>query len=163
MQIRKADIDRDYDAIWEIFSQVIHSGDTYVFDPDTPKSDLKQHWFAPYMRTYVLEDDKGKVQGTYIIKPNQIDLGNHIANASYMVHPAARGQGIGSLLCTHSIDLATRLGYRGIQFNIVVSTNTAAVALWEKYGFTIVGKTPGGFRHQNKGWVDTYIMFKSLS
>jgi RimJ/RimL family protein N-acetyltransferase len=35
-----------------------------------------------------------------------------------------------------------------MQFNFVVSTNTAAVALWQKLGFAIVGTLPKAFRHQ---------------
>lgn len=160
MNIRKATF-RDYDAVWDIFYGVIQTGDTYVFDPDTPVEDLQKHWFAEYMDTFVAEKE-GKVVGTYILKPNQIDLGNHIANASYMIHPDAQGMGIGKLLCEHSIDFARKAGYHAIQFNIVVSTNTAAIKLWEKFGFEIIGTTPDGFRHKELGLVDTYIMFKKL-
>lgn len=160
MNIRKAKPE-DKDQVWDIFSTVIRTGDTYVFDPETPKKDLTKHWFADYMETFVVEDD-GKILGTYIIKPNQIDLGNHIANASYMIHPDAQGQGIGRRLCEHSIAFARESGYQGIQFNIVVSTNTAAVNLWKKYGFDIIGTTPNGFRHQTLGFVDTYIMYLAL-
>lgn len=127
MKLRKATTS-DYDAVWKIFSQVIQSGDTYVFDPKTPKADLQKHWFASYMQTFVVEQD-GEILGTYIIKPNQIDLGNHIANCSYMVSPAAQGKGVGKLLCEHSIQTASKTGYLGIQFNIVVCTNSVAVAL----------------------------------
>lgn len=151
----------DYDKIWEIFSRVIKTGDTYVFDPDTPKSELKKYWFADYMMTFVVESE-GRVLGTYIIKPNQIGLGNHIANCSYMVSPESQGKGIGKLLCEHSIRFAKLNGYKGIQFNIVVSTNKGAVGLWQKFGFKIIGITPKGFRHSQKGLVDTYIMFKVL-
>lgn len=160
MTIRKA-TKSDIEPVWEIFSEVIKTGDTYVFRPDTPKSDLTKHWFADYMETYVLED-QGRILGTYIIKPNHIDLGSHIANCSYMVHPNARGKGIGKKLCQHSIDMAKTHGYEGIQFNIVVSTNTAAIALWKKFGFEIIGTTPKGFRHAQRGLVDTYIMYKDL-
>ena len=99
----------------------------------------------------------------YIIKPNQIDLGNHIANCSYMVDPKFQGLGIGKLLCGHSINYAKGKGFLGIQFNIVVSTNEVAVRLWQKFGFEIIGKTPGGFRHKTLGFVDTYIMYKDLN
>ncbi|MDE3743421.1 GNAT family N-acetyltransferase [Maribacter polysaccharolyticus] len=160
MNIRKA-ITSDFDKVWEIFSRVIKTGDTYVFHPNTPKKDLKKHWFADYMETYVLEED-GQILGTYIIKPNQIDLGNHIANCSYMVNPNAQGKGIGKKLCEHSLETAKENGFEGIQFNIVVSTNKIAVALWEKYGFEIIGTTPKGFRHAELGMVDTYIMYKNL-
>lgn len=160
MILRKATLD-DYDPIWEIFSQVIQSGDTYVFDPKTPKSDLKKHWFADYMQTFVVEE-KGEILGTYIIKPNQIDLGNHIANCSYMVNPKTQGRGVGKMLCEHSIKTAKENKFLGIQFNIVISTNMVAVALWKKFGFEIIGITPKGFRHSKLGLVDTYIMYRSL-
>jgi len=161
IHIRKATTD-DFGAIWEIFKEVIKTGDTYVFDPNTPKIDLNNNWFAPYMDTFVAVDENNDVLRTYIIKANQIDLGNHIANCSYMVHPKSHGKGIGKLLCQHSIDYAKESGYLAIQFNIVVSTNRAAVALWEKLGFNIIGTTPKGFRHQTLGLVDTYIMYKEL-
>lgn len=160
MKIRKAN-NTDIDAIWVIFSEVIATGDTYVFATNTPKEDLRKHWMADYMSTYVIEEN-GHVLGTYIIKPNQIDLGSHIANCSYMVSPHAQGKGIGKKLCEHSLMAAEEHGYEGIQFNIVVSTNTAAVKLWQKYGFEIIGTTPRGFRHAELGLVDTYIMFKDL-
>ncbi len=90
MNIRKA-TETDIDKVWEIFSKVIKTGDTYVFNPNTPKIDLKKHWFADNMETYVIERN-GLILGTYIIKPNQIDLGNHIASCSYMVNPNAQGK-----------------------------------------------------------------------
>jgi ribosomal protein S18 acetylase RimI-like enzyme len=79
-----------------------------------------------------------------------------------MVHPQHHGKGIGNILCEHSIQFAKEKGYLGIQFNIVISTNTAAVKLWQKAGFNIIGITPKGFRHQQLGLVDTYMMFKDL-
>jgi len=160
LNIRKA-IDTDTDQVWEIFSKVIETGDTYIFNPDTPKKDLKKHWFADYMETYVIEKN-GQILGTYIIKPNQIDLGNHIANCSYMVSPNAQGKGIGKKLCEHSLRIAKENNFEGMQFNIVVSTNIGAVELWRKYGFEIIGTTPKGFKHSELGLVDTYIMYKDL-
>lgn len=158
--IRKAE-PADSDQIWEIFRRVIQTGDTYVFDPDTSRESLDQHWFASYMSTFVYEDSDS-IKGTYIIKPNQIGLGSHIANCSYMVHPENAGKGIGKKMCEHSIDLALKSGYKGIQFNVVVSTNDGAIHLWKKLGFKIIGTTPNGFNHQELGLVDTYIMYRSL-
>jgi len=160
MNIREADL-KDYDSIWEIFEKVIQTGDTYVFDPATPKEDLLKHWFAPYMKTFVVEN-ANEVLGSYIIKPNQIDLGSHIANCSYMVNPKFHGQGIGKLLCAHSIEKARFLGYKAIQFNIVVSTNVTAVKLWKKFEFKIIGTIPEAFKHSELGFVDAYIMHRFL-
>jgi len=161
LNIRKA-TETDYNKVWEIFSKVIETGDTYVFNPNTPKSDLKKHWFADYMKTYVIEEN-GEILGTYIIKPNQIDLGSHIANCSYMVNPNSQGKGIGKKLCEHSLKIARENKFEGIQFNIVVSTNKGAVELWRKFGFEIIGTTPKGFKHSELGLVDTYIMYKNLN
>ena len=160
MIIRKAGLD-DYEAVWEIFSAVIASGDTYVFSPDTPKVSLSKYWFADSMDTFVASEN-GEIVGTYFIKPNQVDLGNHIANCGYMIHPKHQKKGFGRLLCEHSINYAREKKYFGIQFNIVVSTNTNAVALWQKCGFRIIGTIPKGFQHSSLGLVDTYIMFREV-
>jgi ribosomal protein S18 acetylase RimI-like enzyme len=62
----------------------------------------------------------------------------------------------------HCVSEARRLGFRAMQFNFVVSTNEAAVRLWQKLGFEIVGTLPGAFHHPEKGYVDVYVMFRSL-
>lgn len=160
MEIREA-TRSDYDAVWDIFHQVVATGDTYVFGPDTPKGDLQKYWFGPSIKTFVLTEGD-QVLGTYVIKPNQVDLGSHVANCGYMVNPAFQGKGIGKLLCAHSLEMAKEFGYRAIQFNIVVSTNEAAVHLWQKFGFRIIGTIPGGFNHQTLGYVDAYIMFREV-
>jgi hypothetical protein len=49
-----------------------------------------------------------------------------------------------------------------MQFNYVVSTNTAAVNLWKKLGFSIIGTVPQAFRHQTLGLVDVYVMHRFL-
>lgn len=160
MIIKQAN-ETDYKGIWKIFSAVVKTGDTYVFNPDTPESSLKTYWLADTMDTFVaVENDE--IVGTYFIKPNQPGLGSHIANCGYMVSPNHRGEGIGELLCEHSLGIAKEKGYYGIQFNIVVSTNTVAVKLWQKLGFRIIGTTPKGFRHAELGLVNTYIMFREV-
>lgn len=161
MKIRPADPNKDFDPVWEIFQKVISTGDTYVFAPDTPRKDLIKHWFAPGMNTFVAETG-ASIAGTYILKPNQIGLGAHIANTSYMVHPDYRGQGIGRRMGEHSIHFARQQGFRGIQFNLVVSTNTAAIRLWHQLGWKTVGTIPGGFRHATLGYVDTLIMYREV-
>ena len=88
--------------------------------------------------------------------------GRHVANASYMVSPAAQGAGVGRLLGEHSMLEARSQGYLAMQFNYVVSTNTAAVMLWKKLGFAIVGTLPKAFRHKRLGYVDAYVMYQLL-
>jgi L-amino acid N-acyltransferase YncA len=152
----------DEDAIWSIFHAVVAPGDTYVFDPQMSRGDALAYWFRPDTYTYVAEGDEGHVAGTYILKPNQPALGAHVANAAFMVSPVARGSGIGRRMGEHSLAEARRLGFRAMQFNFVVSTNEAAVRLWHRLGFQIVGTLPGAFRHAERGFVDAYVMFKTL-
>ena len=160
MIIREAS-QSDYEQVWEIFQYVIKTGNTYVYYPETKKEDLAKLWFAPNMKTYVAEENN-RILGTYILKPNQIDLGSHVANCGYMVHPKAQGKGIGKALCEHSLNAAKEMGFKSMQFNMAVSTNEGAVRLWKKLGFRIIGTVPEGFMHISKGYVDAFIMFKEL-
>ncbi|MDH4405145.1 MAG: GNAT family N-acetyltransferase [Cyanobium sp. D14.bin.5] len=50
-----------------------------------------------------------------------------MASAGDVVAESCRRQGIGSRLCQHSLQAARRLGFRAMQFNLVVSTNTAGI------------------------------------
>lgn len=158
--IREATKD-DVDDIWKIFKLVITSGDTYVFKPETPKRDLEQHWFAETMWTFVLETDQ-KIVGSYILKANQLGLGSHIANASYMVHPDEQGKGYGKALCKHSLGKAKEMGFFAMQFNLIVSSNQTAIDLWKKLGFEMIGTAPKAFNHKTLGYIDAHIMYKEL-
>jgi ribosomal protein S18 acetylase RimI-like enzyme len=159
-EIRPA-TNKDRDAIWKIFLTVSAPGDTYAFDPHMSREEALAYWFRPDTRTYVIEEDR-QVMGTYILKPNQAGAGSHVANAAFMVAPDARGQGIGRAMGEHCLSEARRLGFRAMQFNFVVSTNTSAIHLWERLGFKIVGTLPGAFQHPQKGYVDVYVMYRSL-
>ncbi|WP_321814207.1 MULTISPECIES: GNAT family N-acetyltransferase [unclassified Paraburkholderia] len=161
MNIRPA-VESDFEAIWPIFQQVISNGDTYVFAPDTSHEDAFTYWFGPGVVSYVAQED-GQIVGFYKLIPNTRDLGNHVANASFMVSPGHSGKGIGQQLGLHCLQEARKAGYEAMQFNFVVSTNTAAVALWQKLGFSIVGTLPSVFRHPKLGYVDAYVMHRFLT
>ena len=152
----------DRAPIWEIFHTVVAAGDTYVFDPNIPRDEALAYWLAPSHRCYVAERFE-TVVGTYILKANFPALGSHVANAAFMVAPDARGGGIGRAMGEHALNEARRLGFRSMQFNLVVSTNAPAVHLWHELGFEVVGTLPGAFRHRDKGFVDAFVMFRSLA
>ena len=160
LQLRRA-TDADWPAIWAIFHAVVAAGDTYLYPPDMSESDARLSWLGAGVATYVAERD-GEVVGTYVLKPNQLALGAHVANAGYMVRPGAFGGGIGTTMCEHSLVEAHAAGYRAMQFNAVVSTNRRAVDLWKRLGFAIIGTVPGGFRHAEHGYVDLFIMFRPI-
>ena len=97
-----------------------------------------------------------------MLHPNQMGLGDHVANAGYLVAPAHRGHGIAGAMCEHSLATARAAGFRAMQFNFVVSTNETAVRLWQKHGFEIVGRLPKAFRHATLGEVDALVMYRFL-
>ena len=160
MDIRRA-AEIDFDFMWPIFREVIALGDTYVFSPDTPRDDAFTYWFGPGVTSYVAEAE-GRIVGMYKIVQNYRDLGSHIANASFMVAPSYSGRGVGRHMGLHALREARQKGFLGMQFNFVVSTNAAAVALWQSLGFAIVGTLPKVFRHAALGYVDAYVMYRSL-
>lgn len=65
-------------------------------------------------------------------------------------------------MCLHSQDEARRFGFLAMQFNLVVSTNEAAVHLWPRLGFEQVGVLPRAFDHTRHGFVDTLVMYRWL-
>jgi ribosomal protein S18 acetylase RimI-like enzyme len=152
----------DWPYLWPILRAVFATGDTYAFLPSSTEAQIHSAWIDTPQATFVSTSDSGALTGTYILKPNQPGLGSHVCNCGYMVAESARGQGIAAMLCEHSQETARALGYRAMQFNLVVSTNEVAVRLWQKLGFDIVGTLPGAFHHSRKGFVDAYVMYKSL-
>lgn len=161
MKIRPA-TEADRDAIWNIFHKVVADGDTYALDPNISHEDALAYWFAPGTHTYIAEQLAMEVVGTYILRPNQSGGGSHVANTGFMVSASARGRGIGRAMAEHCLNEARRLGFRAMQFNYVVSTNVAAIGLWQDLGFEIVGTLPDAFYHPEKGYVDVYVMYRSL-
>ena len=160
IQIRKA-VPGDQEPIWVIIQEVITGGDTYVFDPETDRDAMLDYWCGEDKHTYVAEIENAIV-GTFIIKDNFPDLGSHVANASYMTQPSAFGKGIGRAMGEFSLTEAKKLGYRAMQFNIVVKNNKRAIALWQRLGFKIIGELPEAFHYRKESYVDACIMWRKL-
>ncbi|MCB0280576.1 MAG: GNAT family N-acetyltransferase [Calditrichaeota bacterium] len=158
--IKRAELS-DFELIWPLFREIIQSGDTYAYDPDISFENARSIWINSSTHTYICLRDN-QLLGTFFIKANQSGLGDHIANAGYMVSANARNQGIGRQMAEFSFEEAKRLGFQAMQFNFVVSTNFAAIELWKKLGFRIIGTIPNGFRHRQLGLVDCYVMYREL-
>ncbi|MEP2668146.1 MAG: GNAT family N-acetyltransferase [Cyclobacteriaceae bacterium] len=153
--------EKDKEAVWDIISKVVASGETYVFHPDSSREKMLAYWLAPAKQVYVATLDD-KVVGSFTLAPNQPDRGAHIANGSYMVSPDHGGKGIGTFMARYSLEEAKRLGYLAMQFNIVIKSNEHAVRLWKKVGFDIIGEIPNAFNHPRLGMTNAYIMYRAL-
>jgi L-amino acid N-acyltransferase YncA len=155
--------DDDWPAIYAFFAAIVAAGQTYAYPENLSSDAAHAIWMeSPPGRTVVAEDD-GTVVGSAKMGPNRDGRGAHIATASFMVDPALHGRGTGRALCADMIEWARAAGYRGIQFNAVVETNTAAVALWRSFGFEVIGTVPGAFRHAEHGYVGLHVMFLDLT
>lgn len=151
----------DWPDIWVMFRAAAAAGDVFAYDESTPEDVARKLWFDPPAACCVLVDGD-RIAGTYYVRPNQPGRGSHVANGGYIVRPEFRGRGLAGAMCAHSIETARRMGFRAMQFNFVVSTNSAAVRTWEKHGFAVVGRLPGAFRHAELGFVDVLVMYREL-
>ena len=161
MPIREASPE-DFEGIWPFFREIVAAGETYPYPRDTTREQGLDLWFGPDKKVFVFEED-GAILGTYGIKPNMPGLGGHVCNCGYMVAKNARGRGVATALCKHSQQMAVELGFKAMQYNLVVSTNEQAVRLWHKLGLEVVGRLPKAFHHPRQGYVDALIMYRWLA
>jgi ribosomal protein S18 acetylase RimI-like enzyme len=160
MTIRSAS-DADREPVWQIIEPMIRAGETYPLPTDMSQTDALGYWFDPDHHVFVAAE-AGHVVGTYYLRANQRGGGSHVANCGYVTAPAEGGRGIASAMCEHSLAHAKAIGFRSMQFNFVVSSNERAVRLWQRCGFTVVGRLPEVFNHPVHGYVDAYVMFRRL-
>jgi ribosomal protein S18 acetylase RimI-like enzyme len=164
----------DLEAVWNMWKEIMDQKKYYPYDDCYSRQYIEDEWVnlkntlvVATATTLSSDDDDDTEQtvvvGAYILKANQPGYGRHVVNAAYMVDNVHRGMNIGNLLCQHSLQTAKSEGYRGMQFNLVVSTNVAAISVWKRNGFQIIGTVPEGFYHAEKQcYVDAYIFYKSL-
>jgi len=152
----------DWPEVWKLIEPVFRAGETYAVSREITEAEARRMWVEAPTGTYLAQGENAVVLGTYFVKPNQAGGGAHVCNCGYIVSETARGKGVASLMCAHSQREATRLGFRAMQFNFVVSTNEGAIRLWQKLGFEIVGRLPGAFEHPHRGFVDACVMYKAL-
>lgn len=172
MLIRPA-TDADWEQIWSFLSVVLAAGETYTYPQDISEAEARQQWLLAgpwHVLVAELGDEvpragsarPGRVAGIVKFGPNQPGRGAHVANASFVVDPAANGLGVGRALAEEALVQARDRGFRAMQFNAVVETNTRAVALWRSLGFEILTTVPAAFDHPVHGYVGLHVMHRSL-
>jgi GNAT superfamily N-acetyltransferase len=158
VEIRAYD-DTDWPRVWPIVRQIVRAADTFPYDPDMTEEEARDIWIERPPGLTVVASDAGRVLGTAKMGPNKPGPASHISTASFMVPGAARGKGVGTALCCFALDWARAHGYAGMQFNAVVETNRAAVDIYKRLGFELIGTVPGAFDHPDHGRVGLHIMY----
>ena len=159
--------EEDWPQVWPFFDEIVQAGETYAYPPDLTSDQARELWtMRPPGQTVVLEDRLpgvgASILGSATMGPNRPGRGSHVGTASFMVAPAARGRGVGRRLGEYVVGWHRDHGFRAIQFNAVVETNTAAVHLWQELGFRIVGTVPAAFDSATHGLVGLHVMHLAL-
>jgi GNAT superfamily N-acetyltransferase len=161
VDIRVADA-ADWPGIWPFWASIVADGETYAYPDGLARDEARGWWLEPPPGQTVVALDGGTVLGSAKMGPNRPGRGAHIATASFMVDPAHQGRGVGRALGSYAVGWARAAGYRGMQFNAVVETNTAAVRLWQALGFEILATVPEAFDSPRHGLVGLHLMYQRL-
>jgi GNAT superfamily N-acetyltransferase len=161
MEIRAFE-ERDWSLVWPIIEQIVRKADTFCYDPLQTEAQAHDMWVVPPPGHVVVAAEGRRVLGTSNMYPNRPGPGSHIASGNFMVAPEARGQGVGQALGEYLLDWARNCGFAGVQFNAVAASNTSAIRLYERLGFTTIGTVPGAFRHPTLGPVGLHVMYHDL-
>ncbi len=152
----------DWPVVWSILEPVFRSGDSYPLPRDVSERDAKEYWLKTDGYNGVVFDEGDALLGAYYLRPDQGGPGSHVCNAGYVIAAAARGRHLATPLCLQSQEQARSMGFKAMKFNLVVSTNAAAINAWVKAGMEIIGTAPGAFQLPDGRVVDAHIMYKSL-
>lgn len=160
LKIRSFDED-DWPDFWPIFREVVSAGETYALEQSMTSARAQRFWTSA--QHVVTIRDGSRLLGSAKMGPNRPAQGSHIGTASFMVASGARGRGVGRALGEYVVEWHRSHGFRGIQFNAVVASNTGAVRLWESLGFQVIGSVPGGFKLPSGEFADLLVMFLDLT
>jgi L-amino acid N-acyltransferase YncA len=145
----------------DLFSNVA-AGESYAYPAKLSLDDARALWMEDAPSRVIVAVDEGRIVGSAKAGPNRPGRGAHVATASFMVDPNTQGRGVGRTLGHEVITWARAQGYSAMQFNAVVETNVAAVALWQSLGFDILATIPEAFDSTTHGLVGLHVMYLKL-
>ena len=153
---------KDAASAAQIWNEVVTDGNAFPQDTEMT-ANVANLFFQEQTYTGIAENaDTHEILGLYILHPNNVGRCGHICNASYAVKSTVRGQGVGKAIVTDCLEKAKEIGFRVLQFNAVVKSNTTALKLYQKLGFTQLGTIPGGFLNKDGVYEDIIVHYKEL-
>jgi L-amino acid N-acyltransferase len=162
LSIRAAQ-DSDIPAIVEIYNHaVLHTTATADYEPTTVEvrlAWLHQRQAAGY--AVLVAEREGKIVGWAALNPMHPKPGYRFSaeNSIYIAAECQR-QGIGRQLLAHLLECAEKQGLHSVLASID-STNTASIALHQKFGFVEVARIPEVIFKFDR-WLDVVYLQKRL-
>lgn len=145
---------RDLQRMTEIWNGIVADGNAFPQEELLTLDTAGEFFSSQTLTSVAVIESTGEIAGLYILHPNNVGRCGHICNASYAVDKRFRGLGIGKKLVEDCMSKAKDNGFRILQFNAVVATNTAARKLYESLGFEQLGTIKDGFRLGNSLYAD---------
>ena len=152
--------EKDIPFMMSIWNEIVEEGNAFPQMEQLTFEEAKSFFKSQTYTGVAVDGDE--VLGLYILHPNNIGRCGHIANASYAVKKGCRGRNIGEKLVRDSMEQGKKHGFKILQFNAVVSTNTAAIHLYKKIGFHRLGVIPKGYMLQDGSYIDIILYYIEL-
>ena len=149
-------------AAMEIWNEVVRDGIAFPQVEELTEREANEFFLSQSYTGIAVDDETGEVVGLYILHPNNVGRCGHICNTSYAVRSDKRGLHIGEQLVKDSLATGARLGFTLLQFNAVVASNIHALHLYERLGFTRLGRIPRGFRMKDGHYEDIILHYIEL-
>ena len=159
MEIREY-TQKDLPQLTKLWNEITEDGSYFPGEEILSQKEAAEMFAAQTAVMCAVEEER--ILGFYILHPNNVGRCAHVANASYGVQAELRGKGVGRALVENSLKTAREKGFRGLQYNAVVATNTTAIHLYESIGFERIGMIRGGYRDKNGVYQDMYIFYYEL-
>ena len=151
----------DIPEMIEVWNEVVSDGQAFPQE-EILTLETGRAFFEAQAYCGVARDENGAICGLYILHPNNVGRCGHICNASYAVAKGKRGSGIGRRLVLDSLAIAKAAGFRIIQFNAVVASNKAALALYRELDFRHLGTIEEGFRNKDGEYENIEVFWRKL-
>ncbi|HEY9301485.1 MAG TPA: N-acetyltransferase, partial [Phormidium sp.] len=150
------------DAVRALFNQVVIEGQTYPQEKPVSEAEFAAYWLVKDAFV-VRESNSNEIFGAFYIKPNFPGRCSHICNAGFIVQPEQRGKGIGKFMGEKMLEIAARLGYQAVMFNLVFASNIASIKVWQSLGFKMIGRIPAAANLKDGAVVDALMLYRKLS
>ena len=134
----------DTEMLWEMFSTLSRESLEYLIHPITKErvegwtSNIDYSKHLP-IRAIVQEDGKARIVGTASLSFHSEESTKHKAELGVTVHDDYQGQGLGTIIIKHLLQIAQEKRLKKIYLRVGTS-NHRAIHVYKKCGFTIEAK-----------------------